>query len=254
MKKVLFTSIATIVLCFCLVAGSTFALFTDTQTVSIVVTSGKVQMAATPEVTGVQSIRPATSEEIESRDPGLIGSEELGWYMYYTPGNNEFHNGGNVTLDEENALLSLSGITPGDRAFYTINGTNESSLPVVYRYRIEYYYDASYRELYPDREYSTELMSTLIFTIQEGENGEVQTITNMESYVSPWYKLDVDENGNGLPMEPILVTVEFPYYIADNTLQDKYVEIRILVEAIQSNADVPLGGRPTIDYYDQAGG
>ena len=43
-KKVLLSSIATIALCFCLITGSTFALFTDTTEFNVAVTSGDVEI------------------------------------------------------------------------------------------------------------------------------------------------------------------------------------------------------------------
>ena len=64
MKKVLLTSIVTIALCLCLIAGSTFALFTDTKTTSIVVSSGKVEMVAAPAVNRVESLVPDPEGDI----------------------------------------------------------------------------------------------------------------------------------------------------------------------------------------------
>ena len=46
-KKVILSSIMTIVLCLSLIAGSTYALFTSGETVNVAVTSGKVEVVAT---------------------------------------------------------------------------------------------------------------------------------------------------------------------------------------------------------------
>lgn len=46
-KKILLSSVLTIALCFCLIAGSTYALFTSETEVNIAVTAGKVQISAT---------------------------------------------------------------------------------------------------------------------------------------------------------------------------------------------------------------
>lgn len=46
MKKVILPSIATILLCLCLIVGSTFALFTSTSKIDITVLSGSVDMTA----------------------------------------------------------------------------------------------------------------------------------------------------------------------------------------------------------------
>ena len=45
-KKVLLTSVVTIILCLCLIAGSTYALFTSSSSVNIVVQSATVKVKA----------------------------------------------------------------------------------------------------------------------------------------------------------------------------------------------------------------
>ena len=45
-KKILLSSILTIVLCISLITGSTFALFTSESKVNVAVSSGKVEMVA----------------------------------------------------------------------------------------------------------------------------------------------------------------------------------------------------------------
>ena len=56
-KKVLLTSIATIALCLCLIAGSSLALFTSERTNSIVVTAGNVDMDAELKNLALESTR-----------------------------------------------------------------------------------------------------------------------------------------------------------------------------------------------------
>ena len=48
-KKTLLTSILAIVMCFSLITGATFALFTSEDKVNIAITSGKVEVTATVE-------------------------------------------------------------------------------------------------------------------------------------------------------------------------------------------------------------
>ena len=56
-KKILLPSIATIIVCLCLIAGSTFALFTSTSNVNISVTAGDVEMVAGIAITKLESVK-----------------------------------------------------------------------------------------------------------------------------------------------------------------------------------------------------
>ena len=64
-KKVLLSSIATIALCLCLIAGSTFALFTSQDNVNIAVTAGEVEMVAGIAITSVESVQGNPNGTIE---------------------------------------------------------------------------------------------------------------------------------------------------------------------------------------------
>lgn len=107
-KKVLLTSALTIILCLCLIAGSTFALFTSTASVNISVTSGTVDVDAS-----IAGWKTWSLGETEANDRG-----------------GRFANGGAVAL--ENGKLFISKMTPGDVVKLTINVENKSDVAVKY--------------------------------------------------------------------------------------------------------------------------
>ena len=68
-KKVLLSSVLVIAICLCLIAGSTFALFTDIADTSIAITSGNVKLTAT--VIG-QGEKTVITSEVEIEYEGGI--------------------------------------------------------------------------------------------------------------------------------------------------------------------------------------
>ena len=105
-NKIIISSILTIAMCFNLIAGSTFALFTSESKANVAVTSGEVNVTAT-----VSDLKTSS-----------LGVEQ-------TAG--AFANGGSATLD--NGTLTLDKLTPGDKASFTITAENKSNVSVKYR-------------------------------------------------------------------------------------------------------------------------
>lgn len=106
-KKILITSVVTIILCLCLIAGSTFALFTSQTSASIVVQSATVNVSAS--ISGLK---------VYSRDVECTAKD--------TNGNILFVNGGTVGLSGNK--LTLDKVTPGDKVTFTINVANGSNI------------------------------------------------------------------------------------------------------------------------------
>ena len=63
-KKVLLSSIVTIALCLTLIAGTTFALFTDNIVMNIAVTSGKVDLTANLDNLNLYSVKASATGNI----------------------------------------------------------------------------------------------------------------------------------------------------------------------------------------------
>ena len=209
-KKVLLSSILTIALCLCLIAGSTFALFTSQTEVSISVTAAKVEMEA--------SIVDLQLYSVKADANGTIIDEFGGKYVYVDmTAEEEFKNGG--TADLTAGVLTLDNITPGDKVSFNVTGTNTSDVTIQYRYKVECLS-------------GEQMMSGLLVTIGE------TTYPVLDSYTSAWVSLTPGTNINAVP-----VVVELPV-TAGNDYQDKNVEIKVTVEAVQGNADVKNATAP----------
>ena len=98
-NKILVSSILTIALCLSLIAGSTFALFTSESQVNVAVTSGKVNVVATP-----------TAPEMGSTLGNALG-----------------------TAKADGNSLTLENFVPGDYATFSIAVDNQSTVTVNYR-------------------------------------------------------------------------------------------------------------------------
>ena len=217
-KKVLLSSIATIALCICLIAGSTFALFTSQSKTNIAVTAGNVDVVATVENFKYFSVKA---------DPnGSIVDENGGKYEYADrTSTGTFANGG--TAVQNGSMINLERITPGDKISFGIEATNNSDVAIQCRYIIECVS-------------GEDLMKGIVVYI----NGDAYPV--LKSYTSAWTALAVGESitdsGN------IEIEVELPVTAGNEYEGKKDVAINVLVEAVQSNADIGANNGPVIEF------
>ena len=117
-NKIILSSILVIALCICVIAGSTFALFTLDTEVNIAVTAGDLDVVAsvTSDNMGVKSLR---DNEFD-----------------YTT--NTFANGGKAEYDTTTGKLALSNMTPGDAVRFYVNVENKGEISVKYRVNCEF--------------------------------------------------------------------------------------------------------------------
>lgn len=212
-KKILLSSVLTIAICLCLIAGSTFALFTSQAKIGIAVNAAKVEMTA--------NISNLELYSVEATANGTIKDEFGGSYEYVGPLAN-FINGGTATF--ENGVLKLDRITPGDKVSFNVEGSNNSDVTVQYRYVIKC-------------EGGEKLMSGLLITIDD------TTYPVLDSYTSPWATLNP-----GTDFASKAIVVEFPV-TAGNEYQEETCEINVYVEAVQGNADVSADNTETVVIF-----
>lgn len=212
-KKVLLSSIATIALCLCLIAGSTFALFTSTTNVNVAVTAANVEMLAALENLEIYSVKATVG--------GSIVDEQGGTYEYEGPLSG-FTNGGTAVID--GSILTLDKVTPGDKVAFDVTGTNSSDVAIQYRYVVECVS-------------GEKLMSGLLVSINE------TTYPVLSSYTSEWFTLQPGSN-----IETVSIVVELPVD-AGNEYKKQTTEIKVTVEAVQGNADVE-GSEPVVKFLD----
>ena len=257
-KKVLLSSILTMVVCLCLIAGSTFALFTDVSGGdTIAVTSANVDIEANLANIKTYSVQPDTDGKYDVKfdttnfdldgDPDYT-IEDIGIYYDYeeqsytteTDGTKKytFANGG--TAKYKDAVLTLDKVTPGDKVEFDISTTNTSNVAIKVRYVIEYTGTNADAE---------KLMKALRFTVEEADTSTTattQTIDNVKRFESEWQTVTPSADTT-VPAVVKHVVVEFPVEYG-NDYQNLTTSFRVVVEAVQDNANVATGTTTTTNF------
>ena len=214
-KKALLSSILTIALCLSLIAGSTFALFTDSTEFNIAITSGDIEIKASAAINALYSAKGADVAD----DKYLV--DEFGHtYTHELQTNGYFLNGGTATVTNGN--LEVVRLTPGDRVDVDIVVENNSNVAFVYRYKLE--------------AVDSNLATGMVFTV-DGESYEA-----VKTWTSEWYNAIYAPDGTPEPVPTKTVSLELPVYagneyqseVAENKIET--VEYKITVEAVQANA------------------
>ena len=224
-KKVLLSSIATIALCLCLIAGSTFALFTDSTNFNIAVTAGDVEILSTAEVVATYS----ANGPVDEHNDKYLKDENGAYYEHVEQTLGQFINGGTAAV-EEGGTLVVSRLAPGDKVDVKINTQNLGDVAFRYRYTIKIATDNG-------------LAKGMVLTTHSGEEYEA-----VKSFTSEWFP--VVTAGDTTTDLSKVISLELPVYAgneyqseaegrtpeADGLPGTKSVEYTILVEAVQGNA------------------
>ena len=235
-KKALLSSVLVIALCLCLIAGSTFALFTDSTEFNIAVTSGDVEILSTAEV--VQ--RWSAEGPVEKHSDKYL-KDENGSYYKHIKRDDTFTNGGTADVDKNTGTLVIDKITPGDKVDVRINTQNLGNVAFRYRYIVSVLNDKG-------------LATGMVLTTHSGEEYEA-----VKSFISEWF--DVVEAGATVPSKDF--SLELPVYAGNEYQSEKTaqedgrpagdisVEYKITVEAVQGNA-VTTEELTTVEMYPVA--
>ena len=196
MKKKVLSAVLTIALCLAIIAGSTYALFTSEDNINIAVSSGVVDVEA------------FILDDIVTYSLGQ--EQEIA---------GTFANGGTAkfSVTDEEKVLTLDKMTPGDRVEFTIEITNNSNVAIQYR---------------------------LLWTIDDGALAEVLVATVGEeetslAEASTEWALWNNDNGNTINLP---VAIELPSTVT-NEYQVKPANITFKVEVTQGNT-------PIVDKWD----
>lgn len=203
-KKILISSIAMIALCLCLIAGSTFALFTAETEVSIAVTAGSLDVEAYI-LDGTQKLASLGDYD----DFNAIKTTDFS--------NAAFDNGGSASL--ENGKLIIDRMTPGDGVCFAVKVVNKGNVAV--QYTVESY---DLGPLTTEEENKTSLYGQLDVFVYDASGNE---LTGANAYSNVGYEND----------ETVFyVAVVFPNSAQDqNDFQGAYANIGFNVTVVQAN-------------------
>jgi predicted ribosomally synthesized peptide with SipW-like signal peptide len=256
--KSLLAAFCTMALCGCLIAGSTYALFTDTANVDISVTSGKVDVVATASLVSGSSLNAVKTEtrdnkvyikgsttELSDSDLYEFTGVDKAYSGYYyatttdaTQNKVTFTNGGEASLIENK--LTISKITPGDSVKLKIGVTNNSNVSVYYR--IKFYVDNEYKadDLTKTTDSKYTLFDSLNITVPVGSSCITYNKSSgmgVKSYTTAWTQLNAATGNGSVVIDETDSTIELPLNIG-NSAQNKTCDIYYEVEAVQYNANI----------------
>ncbi len=213
-KKVILSSILSIVLCLSLITGATFALFTSESKTNIAVNSGKVNVKAVAEIASVYS---PTKIEL---DGAVNGEENAKNSATLDEGVGTFANGGSVFTSE--GAVTLSNITPGDKVVLKVTVTNYSTVKYMERFTLSC--------LAEDQE----LFNALIVGISDSAD---TGYTYYRNFATEWIAKDALADKNTPESYVKYISIELPSY-AGNEWQEKTCTLALNVQAVQGNANV----------------
>ena len=261
-KKTLVSSIITIALCFSVIAGSTYALFTDRKDLDVSVTAGNVELTAYYDTDSMQTwsvVNPILS------DLGATSSNNFVTSDVRTDG--EFDNGGTAKFEIDAQNLSTSVVidrmTPGDVAKFKIDVTNLSNVNVQYRVRLISRGIDGYTDLTPAL-VTTAYIDGFNYTLDHNgdmiatnwkfveANNEINDIwitinfPDTSNVIAP--KDSYDENTQYI--DPITGEALFN---PDNYYQNAKAEMFFVVEAVQANGVAFKEASASDDFFDANG-
>lgn len=206
-RSIVLSSVFAIIFCVSMIAGGTFALFTSESKVNIAVSSGKVAVEAT--IDGLTLYSPKAIDQSGNVTDATNAAST------------NFANGGTATL-EANAL-TLTNVTPGDKASFTVNVKNNSNVAIKYRTILAC-------------ETNTGLFAGLKVTV-DGEEYIGRT------KVTEWTELAAGAGDYSFNVEIELPTT------AGNEYQDKSIKLYYTVQAVQGNTDTEVADTNTYYIY-----
>ena len=206
-KKALITSILMVALCLCLIAGSTYALFTSKEELRIEVAAGNVEVSAK-----IDTALETWSLGEDAATPRTDGS---------------FANGGSAKVGTDGALV-ISNMTPGDSVRFTIKMENKSTVAV--RYNVKAVSNAA------DAETKDRTGALVCIVTINGQEYEMSA-TEGASFETGWFDSVTAPGGVGGEIDNITVTLTFPngHPDHDNDYKNAKANITFVVEAVQAN-------------------
>ena len=198
-KKLILSSILSIVMCLSLICGATFALFTSEDKVNIAITSGTVKIEA---YTSNLKTYSSTAKDV----------------FVETDVNGVFANTGTAAITGNQ--VTIERMTPGDKVTFTVDVKNSSNVTAKYRVLARTYDDTGLTE-----------EIKVSFT---DKNGKEISLLNGAGFTA-WTRIDGITSTEAQIVDTITVAIELPWDAVKQGVGCKY---ELAVEAVQGNADV----------------
>lgn len=200
-KKIIVTSVATIIVCLALVMGATYALFTDNAEVNIAATSGKVDIEAYVDQTSLEKYSLEVDRTAEDT----------------------FTNGGTADFNADGELV-LDKVTPGDGVYFDIKIDNDSNVAIQYNVKMIVVYDDT---LTQEQVAANEAFANAL--VAKAKIGTTEYVINGTEKETGYVLVE-----QGEAIDSIKVNVELPKDTG-NAAQGATVTVKFVIEAIQGN-------------------
>ena len=203
--------------------GATFALFTDKAETTIQVEAGVIDVGLLPQSINLYSaVYDGTGEVVDENGAkySLVEQE------------NKFLNGGTASIDQDQAAISISNITPGDKINFQLNVSDASNVAYKYRFVMT---ASKLNEDDDDGDFATLVKNLEIgLGFHDGQSGALvqKDISGAGKYQTAWIlssETAIWDHISGSIMMPMDV---------GNIAQGKGAKIQFALEAVQGNAYV----------------
>ena len=209
-KKIILTSAAAIALCLCLIAGSTFAIFTGSTKVEVSVQSGFISISATLDNDLIVWSRLETEEDSDGKN---------------------FENGG--TAEIVDGALFINRMTPGDNVKATISVANTSDVAVKYRVVMTA----------ENGDANKDLVNALVGTVSIADELGVYSDYPVQGSTTAWFDLGAQNEIKDLKLK-----LSLPDTVG-NELMGTSAKLYITVEAVQWDG-IAWDGTVDTAWYD----
>lgn len=213
-SRAILLSVLVVILCFAVILGATFALFTAKKEYGIGVNTGKIDVEGKLGLTGAWS---------EGQSGGAVEAGTA------TENGYQFPQGGEVIVD--GAGIQINNMSLGDKAAFTLTVTNKSTVNMKYSVSltIEEGSDAN-------------LLESLKFTV----DGEEKLLSGKNSIaLLDWTTVSADVQAE---LPALNFEISLPWSAQDYDLTDNSISLKVVLEAVQANA---YTGNISADGQDQ---
>ncbi len=201
-SRAILLSVLVVILCFAVILGATFALFTAKKEYGIGVNTGKIDVEGKLDLTGAWS---------EGQSGGAVEEGTAIENGY------QFPQGG--TIKTNGAGIQIDNMSLGDKAAFNLVVTNKSTVNMKYSVSLTI-----------EEGSGANLLESLKFTV----DGEEKLLSGKNSIaLLDWTTVMADAQTE---LPALKFEISLPWSAQDNDLTDNSVSLKVVLEAVQANA------------------